>query len=223
MYILHAKVDCCLSPHKFGLDLVCVLTNMVNEKYCGRVLQGVGMCYGVYDFLFIGDAVLIPGDGAAHVVIGFRLVILRPFTNQYLLGSVNDEREFPQQRVVGINVGQSFEGDKFPDDSLAVNVAKKRLPQPAKFDSKGGQWLWDPDDDAGLDDGDHGNVDVEKLHIEKDETVLFKCIAVRYCSLEKDAAGNSMAKVTSTDGNNAVNGDEGGFGKILQRGQAAIG
>ena len=47
----------------------------VNRKLCNRVVIDVGLCICLYDILEIGKSFILPGDGAAHTKVHFRLLV----------------------------------------------------------------------------------------------------------------------------------------------------
>ena len=67
MFILWTVRDSIrVSPPLMRLDWPSVLSDEIDSRYANRVLSGVGLVICLVDILACGDAVLPPGDGAAH-------------------------------------------------------------------------------------------------------------------------------------------------------------
>ncbi len=77
-----------LLPDQFSRDLLNVLEEQIEAKYCNKILPDVGFCVGLYDFVHIGDQFVYPAEGAAHLLVRFRLIIFVPFEGEILTGNV---------------------------------------------------------------------------------------------------------------------------------------
>lgn len=47
----------------------------IDKRYADRVLPGTGLCIGLHSIESIGDAMIYPGEGAAHYKVVFKLVL----------------------------------------------------------------------------------------------------------------------------------------------------
>ena len=48
----------------------------------------MGLCIALFDLTKVGDAFILPGDGAAHVSVEFRMIVFRPFEDEILTGTI---------------------------------------------------------------------------------------------------------------------------------------
>jgi len=85
----------------------------------------VGLCIGLHDIQRLGDALVYPGDGSAHVKVTFRVVVFRPFVGEVIEGKILSST--PQ----GIKVTIGF----FED----ILIAPDMLPIPSFFEEV---WIW---------------------------------------------------------------------------------
>lgn len=77
-----------LLPDQFSRDILHVLEEQIEAKYCNKIVPDVGFCIGLYDYVHIGDQFVYPGEGAAHLLVQFRLIIFIPFEGEILMGNV---------------------------------------------------------------------------------------------------------------------------------------
>ena len=83
----------------------------------------------MHDLLSVADAVIFPGDGAAHFKVEFRMIIFRPFVGEVLRGVVRSST-----REGGINVTLGFFDDiVIPPSSMAEDTT---------FDDQKQLWVW---------------------------------------------------------------------------------
>lgn len=67
MFILWTVRDSVrVAPPFMQLDWPSVLSDEIDSRYANKVLAGVGLVVCLVDIVACGDAVLPPGDGAAH-------------------------------------------------------------------------------------------------------------------------------------------------------------
>eukprot|EP00743_Colponemidia_sp_Colp-15_P009050 GILK01009875.1.p1 GENE.GILK01009875.1~~GILK01009875.1.p1 ORF type:complete len:198 (-),score=20.28 GILK01009875.1:103-696(-) len=121
-----------VAPDQLGKDQVQVLTELIQCKYVDRVIPNVGLGVELFDFLKIGDGFIYTGDARSHVEVDFRLVVLRPFIGEVLVGKIlHSDPE-------GLRVTLGFFDDVFIPYSL--------LKQPCLFDERDSTWVWKYDD-----------------------------------------------------------------------------
>ncbi len=77
-----------LLPDQFSRDVLQVLEEQIEAKYCNKILPDVGFCIGLYDYVHIGDQFVYPAEGAAHLLVRFRLIIFIPFEGEILTGNI---------------------------------------------------------------------------------------------------------------------------------------
>ena len=77
-----------LEPSSFERSLPDALKDALTEKLANKVLKDVGLVIALWDILKIGDSYLLPGDGASHTRVEFRILVFRPFMEEVLVGKV---------------------------------------------------------------------------------------------------------------------------------------
>ena len=77
-----------LEPSSFERSLPDALKDTLTEKLANKVLKDVGVVIALWDILRIGDSYLLPGDGASHTRVEFRILVFRPFMEEVLVGKV---------------------------------------------------------------------------------------------------------------------------------------
>lgn len=63
--------------------------NVLEGAFLDTVIPELGLVITIFDILDVQGGFIYPGDGAAHFVVKFRLVVFRPFVDQVLRGTVN--------------------------------------------------------------------------------------------------------------------------------------
>ena len=77
-----------LEPSSFERSLPDALKDALTEKLANKVLKDVALVIALWDILKIGDSYLLPGDGASHTRVEFRILVFRPFMEEVLVGKV---------------------------------------------------------------------------------------------------------------------------------------
>ena len=77
-----------LEPSSFDRALPEALSDILTEKLANKILKDVGLVISLWDILNIGDSYLLPGDGASHTKVEFRILVFRPFMEEVLVGKV---------------------------------------------------------------------------------------------------------------------------------------
>ena len=77
-----------LEPSSFERSLPDALQDALTEKLANKVLKDVGLVIALWDILRIGDSYLLPGDGASHTRVEFRILVFRPFMEEVLVGKI---------------------------------------------------------------------------------------------------------------------------------------
>mmetsp|Transcript_19142 Transcript_19142/g.46215 ORF Transcript_19142/g.46215 Transcript_19142/m.46215 type:complete len:204 (+) Transcript_19142:315-926(+) len=62
--------------------------NVIELKYCNRILPGVGLCICLYDITQLGDGKIYLSDSRVHVRAEFQLLVFRPFIGEVLTGKI---------------------------------------------------------------------------------------------------------------------------------------
>jgi len=150
---------------------------------------GLVICrYG--DVTQIGDGVCVPGDGAAHHEVVFRLVIFRPFVEEVCVGHIVESSE------EGIKVAL---GDFFSD----IFIPAYFMLRPSQYDDKSGLWVWTPDYGEGEEEGGGGEAEGEeeeeqqRYDMEIGAEIRFKVKGINFTQVTNTAKG-LQATTTST-------------------------
>jgi DNA-directed RNA polymerase III subunit RPC8 len=155
----------------------------IDKKYPNRVIMDVGLVICRYgDVTQIGDGVCVPGDGAAHHEVVFRLVIFRPFVEEVCLGHILESNE------EGIKVGL---GDFFSD----IFIPAYWMLRPSQYDKESGLWVWTPD--YGDDDEGEGQAEEQRYEMYIGAEIRFKVKGINFTQVTNTAKG-IQATTTST-------------------------
>ncbi|EHA53627.1 DNA-directed RNA polymerase III polypeptide [Pyricularia oryzae 70-15] len=133
MFILTKIADLVqIKPAQFAKLSIDAIEDNLNEKYCNKVIQKVGLCICMYDLLWASEGLIGHGDGLVNVNVECRLVIFRPFKGEVLFGRIS--------RCVkdGIHLRTDFFDDIF--------VPFDELPEGATFDHDQSLWVWHVED-----------------------------------------------------------------------------
>lgn len=118
----------------------------INRKYSNKVIHKLGLCILLHDLLEVGDPLIYPGDGSAHIKTKFRMVVFRPFIGEVLYGKIKSCSE------KGIFVTMGFFDDIFiPRDNFQPNTT---------FDKSEQLWVWTYGED--------------KFYLDLDESIVFR-------------------------------------------------
>jgi len=163
----------------------------IDKKYPNRVIMDVGLVICRYgDVTQIGDGVCVPGDGAAHHEVVFRLVIFRPFVEEVCVGHIVESSE------EGIKVAL---GDFFSD----IFIPAYFMLRPSQYDDKSGLWVWTPDYGEGEEEGGGGEAEGEeeeeqqRYDMEIGAEIRFKVKGINFTQVTNTAKG-LQATTTST-------------------------
>ncbi|GLH14815.1 Putative dna-directed rna polymerase subunit e [Gryllus bimaculatus] len=110
----------------------------VCKRTTETVLKDVGLCVAIFDILEIQESFLLPGDGAAHTTVRFRVAVFRPFEDEVLTGKVKKCTSEGAKVTLG-----------FFDDIL---IPPSNLQQPARYDEVEEAWIWEYETEDGKHD-----------------------------------------------------------------------
>ena len=83
-----------IPPYKFGENLEDVAIETLNEEYTGKLDKDSGLLVGVTDIEYIGEGVVIMGDGAAYHDVVFKALFFKPEQQEIVVGEVIEIAEF---------------------------------------------------------------------------------------------------------------------------------
>ena len=165
----------------------------IDKKYPNRVIMDVGLVICRYgDVTQIGDGMCVPGDGAAHHEVVFRLVIFRPFVEEVCVGHIIESSE------EGIKVAL---GDFFTD----IFIPAYWMLRPSQYDEKSRLWVWTPDygegeeveKEKGAEAEGEEEEEQQRYDMEIGSEVRFKVKGINFTQVTNTAKG-MQATTTST-------------------------
>ncbi|KAL9940640.1 hypothetical protein V8E36_000128 [Tilletia maclaganii] len=117
-----------IEPANMGKDRVQALTDEINRKYANMVLQGVGLCIFLFDFVTASEGKVRWGDGCLYHHCTFRMLLFRPFIGEVLQGRIKSSDED------GIRISLEFFDD--------IYVPSHLMPDISAFDHHERAWFW---------------------------------------------------------------------------------
>ncbi len=174
----------------------------IDKKYPNRVLMDVGLVICRYgDVTKIGDGVCVPGDGAAHHEVVFRLVIFRPFVEEVCVGQIVESNED------GIKVSL---GEFFSDIFIPAHWMLK----PSTYDETSGLWVWIPN--YGEEGEDEAEEEEERYEMDIGSEIRFKVKGINFTQITNTAKGVQATTTSTTSrlmpGFNSITGPDTGAG-----------
>ena len=178
-----------IPPSKFNESTRTCAHEEIDQVYPNRVLMDVCLVICRYGHVKkIGDGVCVPGDGAAHHEVVFRLVIFRPFVEEVCVGQIVESNE------EGIKVSL---GEFFSDIFIPAHWMLK----PSTYDQESGLWVWTPkyggDEEGGEEGGGEEEEEQERYEMEIGAEIRFKVKGINFTQITNTAKG-VQATTTST-------------------------
>ncbi len=81
-------------PSKFEMDLEEAVKSSLEEKWEGLIDKDLGVVLAVVSIGKIGEGKILPGDGALHYPVEFKLLVFYPELHDLVKGYVIDVTEF---------------------------------------------------------------------------------------------------------------------------------
>ncbi|GLG95570.1 hypothetical protein R5R35_013293 [Gryllus longicercus] len=116
-------------PHRFGINLNEAIAEDLTKTLVGKVIKEVGLCIALFDITCIKESFILPGDGAAHTKVNFRLVVFKPFSEEVILGKIKNCSE------EGVRVTLGFFDN--------IIISPESLQQPCRYDEDEKVWIWE--------------------------------------------------------------------------------
>lgn len=92
--ILTVKDKIRVSPVKFSKSLEDAVQKSLEERWEGIIEKGIGVVLSVVSVENIGEGKILPGDGAIHYLVGFKILTYYPEMYEVVKGVVIDVTEF---------------------------------------------------------------------------------------------------------------------------------
>lgn len=133
MFVISTCADTIrIMPHMFHQSTQSCVHHEIDKKYPNRVIMDVGLVICRYGAVTqIGDGVCVPGDGAAHHEVIFRLIVFRPFVEEVLVGHITSCNE----EGIMVQLGGFF---------YDIFIPAYWMLRPTEFDRSKGLWVWMP-------------------------------------------------------------------------------
>ncbi|MEM4268326.1 MAG: DNA-directed RNA polymerase [Candidatus Woesearchaeota archaeon] len=81
-------------PDTFTSKLEQSIIKQIKAKYDGYISKELGIAIDVVGLNYVGEGVLIPGDGAPYYEVEFNLLTFKPELQEVLLGKIRDIADF---------------------------------------------------------------------------------------------------------------------------------
>lgn len=176
----------CVPPSMFYQPTMTSVHDEIDKKYPNRVIMDVGLVICRYgDVLQIGDGVCVPGDGAAHHEVVFRLVVFRPFVEEVCVGTI---QSCDEEGII-VSLGEFF---------YDIFIPAYWMLSPSSYDKGSELWVWTPD--YGEDDEDEEEDeedDAQKYEMEIGAEIRFKVKGINFTQVTNTVKG-MQATTTST-------------------------
>ena len=176
----------CVPPSMFYQPTMMSVHDEIDKKYPNRVIMDVGLVICRYgDVLQIGDGVCVPGDGAAHHEVVFRLVVFRPFVEEVCVGTIQSCDE----EGIMVSLGEFF---------YDIFIPAYWMLRPSSYDKESELWVWTPDydDEDGGDEDNEG--DSQKYEMEIGAEIRFKVKGINFTQITNTVKGMQATTTTTS-------------------------
>ncbi|KAM9984544.1 hypothetical protein ACTFIY_008984 [Dictyostelium cf. discoideum] len=117
-----------IAPSQFNNE-VQTIEDEIEKKYTSKVVLNAGLFVALYDILGTGDSYVHSGDGGAHLMVRFRMVVFKPFKGEVLEGVIKKS----SRESIQISLGFFHE----------IYLNPIELPNPSNYNQEEGLWYWE--------------------------------------------------------------------------------
>ncbi|KAN0051024.1 hypothetical protein ACTA71_006791 [Dictyostelium dimigraforme] len=117
-----------IAPSQFNNE-VQTIEDEIEKKYTSKVVLNAGLFVALYDILGTGDSYVHSGDGGAHLMVRFRMVVFKPFKGEVLEGVIKRS----SRESIQISLGFFHE----------IYLNPIELPNPSNYNQEEGLWYWE--------------------------------------------------------------------------------
>lgn len=119
-YLAHIEDHVRVEPRLFGLETKEAVEKQLNETYVDKVSKEIGFVMSVVGVDYVGDGVIIPGDGATYYKSRFTVLIWKPELHELAYGTIEEITNFGAFIRIGpargmIHISQTM------DDYVSLN------------------------------------------------------------------------------------------------------
>jgi DNA-directed RNA polymerase subunit E' len=117
-------------PTKFDLDINDAIKESLQEQIEGKLQPELGMFLAIMEIVSVGEGKILPEDGAIFYPTEYKVLTLKPETNEVVIGEVVDITEFGAFARIGaidalIHVSQVMDDKVTYDQKNATFSGKK--------------------------------------------------------------------------------------------------
>jgi len=116
-------------PLKFNLNLEDAVKSSLEERWSGLIQRDVGVILTIVSVDNVGEGKILPGDGAIHYPVQFKMLVYRPELHELVKGNIIDVTEFGVFVRIGpldgmIHVSQLMDDFVSYDDKKSVFMGR---------------------------------------------------------------------------------------------------
>ena len=172
-------------PKNLQFSLMKAAIEVLNGRFCNRVIGDVGLGISVYDILELEDPFVHPGESHAFIkgilyhrcfslilcffLVKFRLIVFRPFVGEVLIGRIRSCTE------EGLSLSLTFFDDIF--------IPAHCLQPGSTFNTEERLWVW--------------NYDGNELFMDLDEKIRFRVLAESFAEVAPVQKEDLLASVAN--------------------------
>lgn len=93
-YELEVKGHVRVPPVSFKENTNEAVLKKLSQEYDGYISKDLGIILGVSEVDYVGEGIIIPGDGAAYYETTFKLIAFRPELQEVVYGKITDITDF---------------------------------------------------------------------------------------------------------------------------------
>jgi DNA-directed RNA polymerase subunit E' len=93
-YLDHRRDVVRIPPERLGPELVNVLTELAQQQFEGKLVDGQNLAVTIRDVRPVGEGHIIHGDGGVYQEVEYQALVFRPEIQEVVEGSVVEIRKF---------------------------------------------------------------------------------------------------------------------------------
>lgn len=131
-YEVELKGHIRVPPPSFKMDVEDAILQQLNEQFKDYISKDFGIVIAVSDIVYIGEGIIIPGDGAAYYDTKFKVYSFKPELQEVVLGKITQIEEFGAFINLGpidgmVHIGQTMDDFvSFSKSKVLVGKQSKR-------------------------------------------------------------------------------------------------
>jgi len=93
-YLDHRRDVVRIPPQRLGPDLASVLTELAQQQFEGKLVDGQSVAVTIRDVMPVGEGHIIHGDGGVYQEVEYEALLFRPEIQEVVEGTVVEIRKF---------------------------------------------------------------------------------------------------------------------------------